>query len=206
MSGIISKLAGRMQQRLSGRVQQGAGVRFVGLATIQVHPEAKVSLGDGVVLNSSNRGYHANMSAPVKLLADRSGATISIGSRTRLNGACVHAWERVTIGSDCLIAAGVQIIDANGHELAPANPADRLTVMDRPRPVEIGDAVWIGMNAIVLPGAKIGSGSVIGANSVVSGEIPAGVLAAGQPARVVRKLQVDLAREDEPSAAAPMTH
>ena len=189
MSGIISKLAGRVQQKLSARVQQGAGVRFVGLATIQVHREAKVSLGDGVVLNSSNRGYHANMSAPAKILADRPGAIVSVGARSRLNGACVHAWERVTIGSDCLIAAGVQIIDANGHELAPANPSDRLTATDKPRPVEIGDAVWIGMNAVVLPGAKIGSGSVIGANSVVSGEIPANVLAAGQPARVIRQLR-----------------
>lgn len=188
MIRFAEKVAGRVQQALARRVQRGAGVRFMGLATIQVHPSAKITLGDGVVINSSNRGYHANMSAPAKLLADRPGATIAIGARTRLNGACVHAWERVTIGDDCLIAAGVQIIDANGHELAPANPADRLTKQDRPRPVAIGDAVWIGMNAVILPGAKIGSGSVIGANSVVSGEIPPNVLAAGQPARVIRQL------------------
>lgn len=189
MRAKLEALLGLVQMSFLRRVRRGARVRFRGLANIEVHKQAQITLGDGVVLNSSNHSYHANMAAPAKLLADRAGAEITIGARSRLNGACVHAWKRVTIGSDCLFAAGVQIIDANGHELAPADPADRLHKQDEPRPIEIGDAVWLGMNVVVLPGAKIGSGSVIGANSVVSGVIPSGVIAAGQPATVIRPLK-----------------
>ncbi len=55
-------------------------------------------------------------------------------------------------------------------------------------PVEIGDNVFVGMGARILKGARIGDDAVIGAGSVVTGEIPAGVVAAGNPARVVREL------------------
>jgi carbonic anhydrase/acetyltransferase-like protein (isoleucine patch superfamily) len=184
----LQQMRARMAKFGVSGLEVGIGVRFVGTPIIDLRKNARAVLGDGVVLNSSNRGYHAAMASPVKLMADRAGAVISIGSRTRLNGATVHAWNRITIGDNCLVAAGVQIFDANGHALAPSHPADRLFVADEPRPIRIEDNVWLGLNVIILPGSSIGEGSVIAAGSIVSGDIPAGVLAAGQPARVVRVL------------------
>jgi len=187
--GRWHRYTGLIQRYFTRRVTFGKNVFFNGIADLNVHRDARVRLGDDVVLNSSNENYHANMANSVKIMADRPGAQITIGARTRLNGACIHAWENVTIGADCLMAAGVQIMDANGHEIAPEDPASRNKRQDKPRPVVIGDAVWLGMNVIVLPGATIGSGSVVGANSVVSGTIPPNVVASGQPARPIRSLK-----------------
>jgi maltose O-acetyltransferase len=66
--------------------------------------------------------------------------------------------------------------------------ADRRSGLELGRPVTIGDDVWIGGGAIVCPGVSIGDGAVIGAGAVVTRDIPAGVFAAGNPARVVRPI------------------
>jgi acetyltransferase-like isoleucine patch superfamily enzyme len=58
-------------------------------------------------------------------------------------------------------------------------------------PVIIGDGVWLGSNVLVLPGVTIGKGSVVAAGSVVSRDIPSGVLAAGNPAKIIKKLSVE---------------
>lgn len=184
----IQRALGEVQKLLLRRVRFGKGVRFIGVANIGTVSGATITIADNVTINSSNHGYHANMATGVKLLVDRPGATISIGANSRLNGACIHAWREVSIGENCLLASGVQIMDANGHAVAPEQPALRLSAADTPRPVRIGNSVWLGMNVIVLPGSTIGDGSVIGANSVVSGVIPPGVVAVGQPAKPVKTI------------------
>ena len=110
------------------------------------------------------------MHSPVTLILDQPGARVQIGDDTRINGAVIHAQGSISIGSRVLIAAQVVIIDSNGHVLIPAS--DRTVQRDNPRPVVIEDDVWIGLGAVVLPGAHIGSGSVVGANVVVSGTVP----------------------------------
>lgn len=173
-------------------VRRRAGVQALGalhvrgMPHIDLVPGARVVLGHGVMLNSSNAGYHLNMFAPVKLLADLPGAEIIVGDGTRLHGTCVHAYERVEIGRNCLIAANTQIMDGSGHDLAFDDPSRRGSTRGPVRPVRIGDNVWIGAQVIVLPGSIIGEGSVVGAGSVVSGTVPPRVLAAGNPIRVLR--------------------
>ena len=77
-------------------------------------------------------------------------------------------------------------MDANGHQLSFNDVDQRIVTIDTGQPVIIEDSVWIGVNSIVLPGVQIGFGSVIGAGSVVTADIPSMVLAAGNPARVIR--------------------
>jgi len=163
----------------------GANVTFTGVPLIQVTPGALIRIGDDVTINSENYDYHVNMHSPVKLMADRSEAIIEIGAGTRIHGTAIHAWKSIRIGKKCLIAANCQIMDASGHELCLDDPERRVRSKDCPRPVVIEDAVWIGANSIILPGVTIGRGSVIGSGSVVTGDIPPMVLAAGNPARVV---------------------
>ena len=90
----------------------------------------------------------------------------------------------VYIGNDVMIAPNVTI--ATGTH--PIDPDLRRQVYQYNLPVHIGNAVWIGAGAIILPGVSIGDGSVIGAGSVVTKDIPAGVVAVGNPCRVLRKI------------------
>lgn len=166
-------------------------LKVVGRPIIQITKYSKVVIGDNVTLNSRNYGYHANMYSTVKLMADREGATILIGDNTRINGACLHAYNRIEIGKNCLIAANVQIIDASGHELAFDNPSNRINTSSEGKPIYIEDNVWIGLNAIVLPGVRIGQGSIIGANTVVSKDVPPMVVFAGNPGSVVKRANIN---------------
>lgn len=167
-------------------VTLGEGAKFVGEPILTIHPEASIKIGARVTLNSDNSDYHVSMYAPVKLIVDRPGATISIGDDTRIHGSCIHAWKSIAIGKRCLIAANCQIVDSNGHPTALDCPEIRIRETDRPRPVVICDDVWIGTGAIILPGVTIGRGSVVGAGAVVTRDVPGGVVIAGNPARVVR--------------------
>ncbi len=113
------------------------------------------------------------------------GSNITLGSKVYFNFNCtVLDPAPVRIGSHVLFGPSVQIYTAT-H---PMNAATRRTGLESARPIEIGSDVWIGGGAIVCPGVRIGSGSVIGAGSVVIRDVPEGVLAAGNPCRVIRAL------------------
>lgn len=90
----------------------------------------------------------------------------------------------VTIGNRVLVAPNVSIYTA-GH---PVHPAGRASGYEYGQPVTIGNDVWIGGSSTILPGASIGDGSVIAAGSVVTKDIPAMVIAAGNPCRVIRPI------------------
>jgi acetyltransferase-like isoleucine patch superfamily enzyme len=108
-------------------------------------------------------------------------AVISIGNGTYLNrNTEIVAAQAVTIGRDCNIARDVIIMDTDQHEL----PGAGLVV----RPVAIEDRVWIGARAIILKGVTVGHDAVVAAGSVVTRDVPPRTVAAGVPARVVRRL------------------
>jgi len=156
-----------------------------GLPIIDIRNGASITLGNNVLLRSSNYRYHANVFAPVKLFVDRPNAKISVGNNTIIVGTCIHAHDNISIGDNCLIAANTQIIDSHGHELSWDDPANRINTTSKAKPIHIGDNVWIGLNSIILPGVTIGSGSVIAAGSVVTSSIPPMVVARGNPAQVI---------------------
>jgi len=167
--------------------KKGRGLKVKGNPNIKIVSSASIEVGDNVTLNSRNYGYHVNMHTPVKLMADKVDAIIKIGNNTRINGACLHAYNRIEVGSNCLIAANVQIFDANGHDICFENVSNRINTSDKGRPIIIEDNVWVGLNSIVLPGVTIGQGSVIAANTVVSKNVPPMVVFAGNPGKVVKK-------------------
>jgi maltose O-acetyltransferase len=115
------------------------------------------------------------------------GAVIELGDRTEINNNSMIKSEGagIRVGADGLFGAHVEIFDSNFHDL---DPARRHAGTPRMAPVEIGDNVFMGMSVKVLKGVTIGADSVIGAGSVVTSSIPAGVIAAGNPARVIREL------------------
>lgn len=114
------------------------------------------------------------------------GTNISLGRKVFFNFNCVVLDPaRVTIGNYVLFGPAVQIYTATHPHIA----AERRVGKEYAKPVDIGSDVWIGGGAIVCPGVKIGDKSVIGAGSVVTKDIPAGVIAAGNPCRVLRQLE-----------------
>ena len=94
----------------------------------------------------------------------------------------------ITIGSYTMIGPNVTIATA----CHPTEPELRRRNLQYNRPVTIGENVWIGAGAILLPGVTIGDDSVIGAGSVVTKDIPAGVVAVGNPCKVLRKLSGEI--------------
>jgi maltose O-acetyltransferase len=112
------------------------------------------------------------------------GTNILLGERVYFNFNCVVLDVcRVVIGDYTLFGPAVQIYTAT-H---PMN-ADLRRRQEFGKPVEVGADVWVGGGAVICPGVKVGSKSVIGAGSVVTGDIPDGVFAAGNPCRVVREI------------------
>ncbi|GAA2517817.1 sugar O-acetyltransferase [Streptomyces levis] len=113
------------------------------------------------------------------------GSNITIGARTFVNfNLTALDVAAITIGEDCQIGPNVQLLTPT-HPLEPGPRRDKL---EAARPITIGDNVWLGGGVIVCPGVTVGDDSVIGAGAVVTKDVPAGVVALGNPARVVRSL------------------
>ncbi|MBE8475468.1 sugar O-acetyltransferase [Streptomyces sp. 3R004] len=113
------------------------------------------------------------------------GSNVTIGARTFVNyNFTALDVAAITIGEDCQIGPNVQLLTPT-HPLEPQPRRDKL---EAARPITIGDNVWLGGGVIVLPGVSIGDNSVIGAGAVVTKDIPAGVVAVGNPARPTRSL------------------
>ncbi len=113
------------------------------------------------------------------------GSNITVGARCFANfGLVALDVARITIGDDVQFGPNVQLLTPT-H---PVEPEPRRQKWEAAQPITIGDNVWIGGGAIVLPGVTIGANSVVGAGAVVTRDLPANVVAVGNPARVVREL------------------
>jgi len=115
------------------------------------------------------------------------GSNLRIGARTFANyGLVALDCAPITIGEDVQIATNVQLLTPT-H---PIDPGLRRAGWESAAPITIGDNVWLGGGVVVLPGVTIGADTVVGAGSVVPRDLPAGVVAVGNPARVVRQIDV----------------
>lgn len=109
-----------------------------------------------------------------------SAPLLTIGENVGLEDTFIIAYAPITIGNNCSFSFHNMIISST-HDIA-----DFSTVIGKP--INIGDNVWITSNVTILPGVTIGNNSIIGAGSVVSRDIPSGVFAAGNPCRVIKKI------------------
>ncbi|NHT16542.1 sugar O-acetyltransferase [Cellulomonas sp. IC4_254] len=112
------------------------------------------------------------------------GKNIHVGARTFVNfNLTALDVATIHIGDDCQIGPNVQLLTP----IHPIEPQPRKDKLEGAKPIVIGDNVWLGGGVIVCPGVTIGENSVIGAGSVVTRDIPANVVAVGNPARVIRE-------------------
>ncbi|WP_419706181.1 sugar O-acetyltransferase [Promicromonospora sp. NFX87] len=113
------------------------------------------------------------------------GENVHIGPRTFVNyNLTALDVATITIGADCQIGPGVQLLTPT-H---PVEPGPRRDKLEAALPIVLGDNVWLGGGVVVCPGVTIGDNTVVGAGAVVTKDLPANVVAVGNPARVVREI------------------
>jgi acetyltransferase-like isoleucine patch superfamily enzyme len=176
----------RLRFALAG-VAWGEQWRIYGLPIVQIHRAGACTIGARLELRSAPRSNPLTPNHPCSLSVRRAGARLQVGAGFGMTGGSIVCAQAVTIGARVLLGANCIVTDTDFHPLDPAAraaaPLDGATA-----PVVIEDDVFIGMNCLILKGVTIGRGSVIGAGSVVTRSMPPGVVAAGNPARVIRPL------------------
>lgn len=184
-----------LEQMVIHRRVRGPGIivarsaRLVGMPIIRAFPDSTIEIGDNAELVSKPSRATMVLNHPCMVQTFRSGARISIADDVGISGATICSTLKITIGARTMLGANVTVIDTNFHPLAAEGR--RFAPIPEPNPedaVVIGADVFIGAGAYVLPGTRIGDGSVVAAAAVVKGEVPAGVVVAGNPARVVKTL------------------
>ena len=168
-------------------VPWGHGWKIYGCPIIQRHRGSTITIGRGLVLRSFASSNPLGPFRPAILSTRSADAIIHIGDEVGITGGTICAAQRIQIGNRVLIGANSIIVDTDFHPLHPEQrqsaPTDSAVA-----PVIIEDDVFIGMNSLILKGVHIGHGSVIGAGSVVTRDVPPRVICAGNPARVIRPL------------------
>lgn len=180
--GLLSSVWGS-EARWRG-VELGAAIVCNGRPYLHREAGSRIRIGDHVVLNSSLRSNPIGCARPVSLRTMKAGAEIILGCRVGLSGVSICAAQRVEIGEGTFVGADAVIFDNDFHapvgEWGWGAPA-----ADNPKPVLIGRGVFIGARAIILKGVTIGDRAIIGAGAVVTKDVPAGAIAAGNPARLI---------------------
>lgn len=159
------------------------GVQVIGIPSVKKDNKAKIILNDAVSVVSSRWANRLSPGCPSSLVADRPGAILELKKGSGISNTVIWASRKITIGEGAMIGSGCLIVDHDFHEI-PLGSENSIVS----EPVHIGKGVFIGARSIVLKGVTIGDGSVIGAGSVVVKDIPTGVLAGGNPCKVIKNL------------------
>lgn len=176
----------RAQFALAG-VDWGVDWRLYGLPIMQIHRRSFVRIGARLELRSTVRSNPLGPSHAALLSTREAGASLVVGDDFGMTGGSIVAAQSIRIGNRVIIGADSIVSDTDFHPLAFMDRrSDPLAGASAP--VIIEDDVFIGMRTLVLKGVTIGRGSVIGAGSVVTRSLPPEVVAAGNPAKIIREL------------------
>lgn len=158
----------------------GKGCRFHGRTFFRRYPLSRIVIGNECTFLSSPNANLIGVNRPCMISTMTGEAQVRIGHRCGFSGTVLAAFVRIELGDNVICGANTLITDSDWHPEDPRAGA--------PAPVVIGNNVWLGVNATVLKGARIGDNSVIGAGSIVVCDIPANVVAAGNPCKVIKQL------------------
>lgn len=171
----------------SKRIKIGKGTNiYYRTPIINMSKAGIIEIGKSCSIGTSRYGYHGGMPFYATILNDGNNSDVYIGNNCRIH-AYIHAQKRIEIGNDCVIAAGVSIMDSNGHEVISSN---RTKGRDIPQSIKIGNNVWVGLNSIILKNTIIGDNSIVAAGSIVKGVFPNNSLIAGNPAEIKGSIKI----------------
>lgn len=149
--------------------------------------KGRIIIRHGVRLNSGHAYNPIGGDSKLTLFAHKN-AIIEIDNYCGVSNATIVAWKKVYVGKGAFIGGSVKIYDTDFHNINRSARANSSLDIANSQPVHIEDGVFIGAHSIILKGVRIGSGSVVGAGSVVSKDIPANQVWAGNPAKLIRRL------------------
>lgn len=144
---------------------------------------APITIGDNITLFAAS-----DKKTRLTVWSDKKDITgIKIGDHALISpGVRISAAKEILIGDNCMLASGVYITDSDWHGIY-----DRSMPPEKACPVKLEPNVWVGDSSIICKGVHIGENSIIGAGAVVSSDIPAFCIAAGNPAKIVKRLDPD---------------
>jgi len=170
------------------KVNYGKGLLLKGIPVIFNKSGAKLNIGDNVTIKSSFLSNLVGLYQRTIIITRTSEAEIHIGNNVGMSGATIYARKLITIGENTHIGGNAKILDNDFHPLEiEARNADIKEKIGT-RPVVIGKNCFIGCNALILKGTKLGDGCVVGAGAVVSGKFDENCVIAGNPAKVIKRL------------------
>ena len=166
----------------------GRSILFQGKTFIRAHKKGDITIGERVVFNSCFNTNSVGLTNPT-FLDTRAGGKIMIGTHCGFSSVIISSRSSVRIGNNVLVGGNVRIFDHDFHavEWEKRRPPECRSAA-RTKPVEVQDDVFIGTNAIILKGTRVGARSIIAAGSVVFGlDIPPDSLVKGNPAVIVQR-------------------
>lgn len=186
---IIQSFIGRIYFYLWG-VQAGKKLRMGSLPYCRVVGSGKIVIGDHVRINNKLSENPAGITHKTVLVAGK-GAVLKIGNNVGISGSIIYALESVTIGDGCRLGANSMIYTTDFHPLNADDRRDLISAATVTKPVVLKKNVWLGANTVVLRGVTIGEGSVVAIGSIVTKDVPDGVIVAGNPAKVIKPVPTE---------------
>lgn len=162
-------------------------IKIYGFPIINIESGSNISIGKNIVFISNTFFSEPGISHPVIIRLLNKDSILSIGDNVGISGCGICVQNKISIGNNVLMGANVFIADTDFHPTEPQNRRFSRTNV-RAEEVIIEDNVFIGMNSTILKGVRIGKNSIIGAHSLVTRNIPANVIAAGNPCKVLRHI------------------
>lgn len=168
------------------QVDLGSGNQFFGKTFFRKFPDSSVRIGKRCRFRSRVTSNQIGLNRPCMVSTLHSDSCVSVGDDCGFSGTVIAAYSSITIGNRVICGANTTITDTDWHAISMQDRANHIP--PKTAPIVIEDDVWLGMNVIVLRGVTIGAGTMVGAGSIVIQSLPAGVVAAGQPAKVLRAI------------------
>lgn len=159
-------------------VELGSNCQFRGWSSFSMVNDTTVKINRNCRFISTTTSNRIGINHKCMISTLQKGAFLEIGSDSGFSGVSIGCFKKIIIGKNVKVGANVLITDGDWH-------LDDARVSD-PKPIFIGDNVWLGYGVVVMKGVTIGDNTVIGINSVVTKDIPSNVVAAGNPCKVIK--------------------
>lgn len=165
----------------------GQNIQLYGVPMITCEAGSKISIGSNSRIRSTSTGNAIGVNHKTIIRTLSPEATILIGNYFAMSGGAICCSKSIIIHDRVMIGANTTIADSDLHSINRTEDCSAHT--PESETIEIESDVWIGANCYILKGTRIRRGSVIGANSVVKGEIPSNCIAAGSPAKFIKFIE-----------------